>query len=81
MNCPITLSYILEMNNVSPKIIYDLTVEGLEIEQCKLQTNAATYNATGYHQSLQKIQQYHRVLSIFRGDTLNAIAGWKQSSN
>jgi hypothetical protein len=81
MATPITLSQILQFNNVNPQVVYNLAVEGLEIERCKLESYAAIYNAVGYSQSLERIQQYYRLLSIFRGDTLNSITGREQSSN
>ena len=73
MNNPITLSFILKANDIEPQVIYDLTIDGLDVERCKLQANAASLNAAGYCQSLKKIQQYYRILSVFRGDTLNSI--------
>lgn len=81
METPITLSYILKIYEINPQIIYNVIVEGLEIERIKLQANASAYNAAGYVLSLQKIQQYYRILSVFRGETLNAIIGRKQSGN
>jgi hypothetical protein len=81
MKTPITLSLILQINEISIHVIYDLLVEGLDVERNKLRTNEASKNAAGYIQSLNRISQYHRLLSILRHDTLNTFAGWQQTGN
>jgi hypothetical protein len=78
---PISLSFLLQINDVNPNSLYQLAIQGIEIERINLQSHESSYNTVGYTQSLNRIYEYQRILSIIRGDTLNKIAGKIQSVN
>jgi hypothetical protein len=81
MNTIISLSYLLHVHEINTDTLRDLAVQGIESERINLQAYEATYNAVGYCASLRKITQYYKILSVLRGDTLNALSGWGKSVN
>ena len=78
---PISLSHMLQVHEISAQTLRDLVIQGIEIERVNLQSFEASFNAVGYCASLRKINQYYRILSVLRGDTLNALGGRNQSVN
>lgn len=77
----ITLSLLLQINDVRPNSLYQLIIQGLEFERIRLQAAEAAVNVFEYRESLKTIFEYQRILAILRGDTLNAIAGKLQPVN
>lgn len=71
---PITLSLLLQLKDIKPQTIHDLAVQGIEIERLNLQSFEANLNPTGYAASMKKITQYFHILSVLRGDTLDALS-------
>lgn len=77
----ISLSYLLTIHEIGPETLRDLAIQGIETERLNLQAYEASFNAVGYCASMKKISQYYRILSILRGDTLNALSGRQQPPN
>ncbi len=73
MSDAITLSLFLQLKDINPNTIYQLVISGLENERINLQVFEASLDVAGYTNSLFKIRQYQRILSILRTDTLNAL--------
>lgn len=81
MNTVISLSYLLQVHEINPQTLKDLASQAIEFERVNLQACEATFNAVGYCNSLRKIGQYYKILSVLRSDTLDVLSGRNQSVN
>lgn len=68
---PISLSNMFQVHGIAAETIYNLLLDGVEKERQNLVTHKSDNNIQGYRLSTSNINQYERMLSILRCDTLD----------
>ena len=79
----ITISTLLRAHDIDAALIYDLTIEAIELERIRLDICRTNKDHIQYVTSLKKISQLQRLLSLIRIDALNGLrlGLWEQTIN
>ena len=79
----ITINTLLKVYDIEPALLYNQTIEAIDLEESRLEIHESNHDHNSCVQSRMKIMQSKRLLSVIRIDALDGYRRglWQESVN